>query len=252
MAGRVENVQIGFRVDLEGSPDDFWTSGPGARLESMYAELLGFQRKYVGYHKLVPADGSRPEIGFEYSPDDPLPRWPDPEHPQQVHLDIGVSDLERASAVVLRHGATLLEDGGDHRIFADPMSHPFCLYPGNADPGRIEKVVFDCPDPSALARFYGDLLDLQTRLVDTPERVEITGGTNPDLVLAFQRSSTPPPRWPDPSAPEQLHLDLAFDDPTAADAAERLGAVRLPDPNRPDHFVYADPAGHPFCMGFPE
>ena len=55
--------------------------------------------------------------------------WPDPQHPQQEHLDIRVDDVEAAQAEVLRLGATLLEDeqGTGFRVFADPAGHPFCL-----------------------------------------------------------------------------------------------------------------------------
>jgi hypothetical protein len=68
-------------------------------------------------------------------------------------------------------------------------------------------------------------------------------------MLAFQHSAHQPPRWPDPAYPAQIHLDLAFADRSAREHAERLGAVHLPLPDRPDNLVYADPAGHPFCLG---
>ncbi|MEO3812430.1 VOC family protein [Sphaerisporangium sp. B11E5] len=57
------------------------------------------------------------------------PRWPDPAHPQQFHLDFGVPDLERAHEVALAGGATVLEDseGTSWRVYADPAGHPFCL-----------------------------------------------------------------------------------------------------------------------------
>ena len=37
-------------------------------------------------------DGWR--IGFQHAPDHVPPRWPDPAHPQQAHLDLRVPDLE--------------------------------------------------------------------------------------------------------------------------------------------------------------
>lgn len=58
------------------------------------------------------------------------PGWPDPDRPQQFHLDIGVSDLDRAGGEALRSGATLLDDGHGTRgwrVYADPAGHPFCL-----------------------------------------------------------------------------------------------------------------------------
>jgi Glyoxalase-like domain len=47
-----------------------------------------------------------------------------------------------------------------------------------------------------------------------------------------------------------MHLDINVDDPDAAGTAERLGDIRLPDQGGPCP-VYADPAGHPFCLCSP-
>ena len=74
--------------------------------------------------------------------------------------------------------------------------------------------------------------------------------------LAFQKvGELPEATWPDGPVPQQLHLDTTV--PTAADldvAHERalaLGARlledRSDDPEEPLR-VYADPAGHPFCI----
>jgi hypothetical protein len=44
--------------------------------------------------------------------------------------------------------------------------------------------------------------------------------------------------------PQQVHLDIMVEDPVAAGPLVlALGAVRLDG-----HDVYADPAGHPFCL----
>ena len=68
------------------------------------------------------------------------------------------------------------------------------------------------------------------------------------------RRGTSPPSWPD-GAPQQLHLDLTVEDMAAAHArAVELGARPLdpeadPAGGRQRGFrVYADPAGHPFCL----
>lgn len=63
-----------------------------------------------------------------------------------------------------------------------------------------------------------------------------------------------PPDWPD-GTPQQVHLDLHVDDPGEAHArAMALGARLLlatPDLDSAEgHQVYADPAGHPFCIGW--
>ena len=62
--------------------------------------------------------------------------------------------------------------------------------------------------------------------------------------LAFQRATGHrPPTWPSPETPQQMHLDVMVEDPTAARThVLRLGATHL------DGDVYADPAGHPFCL----
>jgi hypothetical protein len=62
------------------------------------------------------------------------------------------------------------------------------------------------------------------------------------------------PDWPD-GAPQQVHLDLHIDDPALAHVeAIALGARLLQaadDLTAPaGHQVYADPAGHPFCLGW--
>ena len=252
MAGHIANVQISHAGPDDDELTEYWQVGAGARLAAMYGELLGMVRIYIGYHKLVHEDGHLPEIGFEYSPEDRPPEWGNPERPTQVHLEIAVRDLAEASVLVASHGATHLHDGEVHRVFADPAGHPFCIYEhGHTEGGplgRITHVTFDCPSPDELARFYESFLDMTTRSTDTPERVEIEG-RDEGVGLAFVKSDGPPPRWPDPTHPAQLHLDLGFRDDSACDLAARLGAIRLPLAERPDHLVYADPAGHPFCLG---
>jgi hypothetical protein len=66
-------------------------------------------------------------------------------------------------------------------------------------------------------------------------------------MLAFQHAQCKAPRWPDPTYPQQIHLDLHFDDGEAAqELASRLGAIHLPKGGSCP--VYADPAAHPFCL----
>jgi hypothetical protein len=57
-----------------------------------------------------------------------------------------------------------------------------------------------------------------------------------------------PPAWPDPTRPQQAHLDVLVDDLDAAEAhATGLGATRLPGGGETFR-VFADPSGHPFCL----
>lgn len=100
-------------------------------------ELAGFYRQVVGgeiadadaeWATLVISDGRR--VSFQrvegYAP----PRWPGQEHPQQMHLDVIVTDLDESEPLVLALGATLLEGSSKSigfRVYADPAGHPFCL-----------------------------------------------------------------------------------------------------------------------------
>lgn len=131
---------------------------------------------------------------------------------------------------------------------------------------QLRQVVLDCTDARVLAEFYRGLLGLQYRPGDEPPAVGEQDPVGQDwLVLqdaagsarvAFQQvAALPEATWPEGPVPQQLHLDLTV--PTTADLdvqherALTLGARLLYD--RSDHpeeplRVYADPAGHPFCI----
>ncbi|MEN3360169.1 MAG: hypothetical protein V7637_4151 [Mycobacteriales bacterium] len=116
--------------------------------------------------------------------------------------------------------------------------------------GRLEKTVFDCPDPGALAAFYAGILGM--RVNEESADWVVIGREPGDRHLAFQRASTwIPPRWPDPGHPQQLHLDIRVDDVDAAEQAVlALGARRLAAERETGFRVFADPVGHPFCLVF--
>ncbi|MFJ1889283.1 VOC family protein [Streptomyces sp. NPDC088170] len=109
-------------------------------------------------------------------------------------------------------------------------------------------VVLDCPDPAALAAFYAGLLGGE--IVPGGEGwVELTG-TGGTLVAFQAAPGHVPPRWPSADASQQVHLDLTVQDMDAAEKeALALGATVLEAEDRERSFrVYADPAGHPFCL----
>lgn len=119
---------------------------------------------------------------------------------------------------------------------------------------ELQCVVLDCPEPRALAAFYRELLG---GVVDRPDRrwsVDedwVTLHTPAGLVLAFQRAPDHlPPRWPDPSRPQQFHLDLGVPDLDRAQREVLAAGATLLDQGPDDRGwrVYADPAGHPFCL----
>src|SRR5258706_63415 len=108
--------------------------------------------------------------------------------------------------------------------------------------GRPHHTIFDCPDPATLAEFYSALLGRPITYRDADFVVISENDTTSGL--AFQRAPDHrPSTWPDPAVPQQIHLDIMVEDP--ADAGPHvvaLGATHL------DGDVYADPAGHPFCL----
>jgi predicted enzyme related to lactoylglutathione lyase len=118
---------------------------------------------------------------------------------------------------------------------------------------RLQAVALDCEDPVRLAEFYAELLGGRVVMEpEDPDWVEVVGfeGTP----LAFQRvEGYRPPSWPGQEHPQQLHLDFDVDD---IEADERrvleLGAIVLERTDRlrqeANWRVYADPAGHPFCL----
>lgn len=96
-----------------------------------------------------------PHLVFdEGAPDDPRPRWPDPAYPQQMHLDIRVGDLDTADALVVARGATRLAAFDDHRVYADIVGHPFCLYPADVPTPVLWRLVIDAREPDVLHEFY--------------------------------------------------------------------------------------------------
>jgi len=130
----------------------------------------------------------------------------------------------------------------------------------------LRSVVLDTTDARGLAEFYRQLLGYEYRAGDEcPPEGEPDPAGQDWLVLvdpagrarlAFQQvEHMTPSTWPDDGVPQQLHLDLSVptvdDLVTQDERARSLGARLLHD--RFDHpveplYVYADPAGHPFCI----
>jgi hypothetical protein len=115
-----------------------------------------------------------------------------------------------------------------------------------SDTIRLSGVTVNAPDAIVLARFYA----------------VITGGvakgdshwaavTGPNGDIGFQQvDDFRPPVWPVGAEPMQMHLDFFVDDLAATEARVlAAGATRFDFQPNSDHcFVYADPAGHPFCL----
>jgi catechol-2,3-dioxygenase len=97
-------------------------------LATFYAQLLGMEVTGAAGDDWVVATGAGHRIAFQQAPDLRPPDWPDPDRPQQFHLDIRVPDIDEAEPTTLALGARRLPgEGGDFRVYADPVGHPFCL-----------------------------------------------------------------------------------------------------------------------------
>ncbi len=113
-------------------------------------------------------------------------------------------------------------------------------------------VVFDAADLGSESAFWAGMLGGQVfedetwhTVIDAERKWRVGIQLAPNHVA---------PEWPDGN-PQQVHLDLHVEDPRAAhDEAMALGATLLqpaPDLDSDEgHQVYADPAGHPFCIGW--
>lgn len=114
-------------------------------------------------------------------------------------------------------------------------------------------VVFDAADVAAESEFWAGMLD--GRVVDDDPRFHCVIDADGEWRIGVQHApGHVPPDWPGGS-PQQVHVDLHVDDASAADErATRLGArvLQPADDLAADegHQVYADPAGHPFCIGW--
>lgn len=100
-------------------------------LADFYAALVGWDVIDDDGDWTTVSDGGQIRLCFQRAADHKPPIWPDPDHPQQFHLDLLVDDMAGAEAAVLELGAVKhahqpSEDGG-FTVFLDPAGHPFCL-----------------------------------------------------------------------------------------------------------------------------
>ena len=118
-----------------------------------------------------------------------------------------------------------------------------------SDAIRLSGTTVNAPDAIALARFYAEI----TGGVATGDQSwALVEGPNGDI--GFQQvDDYRPPTWPGGEVEMQMHLEFFVDDlETTGTRVLAAGATRLEHQPNADHcFVYADPAGHPFCLCWP-
>ncbi|HEX6873759.1 MAG TPA: VOC family protein [Micromonosporaceae bacterium] len=235
-----------LRTVVLDAPDPF-------RLAQFYADLAGWTQRggEPDFVVLTSPDGWR--FGMQLAPDHVPPRWPDPAYPQQAHLDLLVADVETAAKRAITLGARPLAVGASWRTLADPAGHPFDLcHNPQADPDnpaeamKMYAVTLDTGDAARLSQFYAQLLGLDVRFLG--DEGALIGRDDQPQIMFQQISDYRPPRWPDPSHPQQFHLDATVTDVDSAQAqALDLGATRLAFEGE-NWRVFADPDGHPFCL----
>ena len=117
---------------------------------------------------------------------------------------------------------------------------------------RHQVVTFDAADLEAESAFWAGVLDGDVDREDDWHTVFVDGEPRVGVQLAPDHVA---PEWPGGPAQQQVHLDLWVEDFTAAhEQVVALGArvLRLAEGTSTgdDFQVYADPAGHPFCLCF--
>ena len=111
---------------------------------------------------------------------------------------------------------------------------------------RFPSFVIDCPDPGALATFYGALLDWKVEA--SPEWAEVRA-ENGQCICFQPVAEYTPPRWPGQEVPQQMHIDVMVDDLDVGEKAVLdLGATKHEHQPGTTFRVFLDPAGHPFCL----
>ncbi|MGX1507507.1 UNVERIFIED_CONTAM: putative enzyme related to lactoylglutathione lyase [Streptomyces graminofaciens] len=184
----------------------------------------------------------------------PVPE-PRPPTKNRVHLDIATNSAAQQKELVARLlalGATPADVGQGEvpwTVLADPEGNEFCVLEPREiyrDTGPIARVVVDCADPRAMARFWDEALDWTLHEV-TDDHAVLRSAKGVGPYLEFLR--TPDAK----TAPDRVHLDLlpyAGDDKAAEVARLRaLGATDL-DLGQGDvpWTCLADPEGHEFCV----
>jgi catechol 2,3-dioxygenase-like lactoylglutathione lyase family enzyme len=106
-------------------------------LAEFYCKVLGMtvNEPIDGFVVIGAAPGLR-QLAFQRATRWVPPRWPDPAFPQQLHLDIRVTDPDRAEQDLLALGAARVPGAREtgFRVFTDPAGHPFCIVFGHHGP----------------------------------------------------------------------------------------------------------------------
>lgn len=131
---------------------------------------------------------------------------------------------------------------------------------------RMCQIVLDTTDARASAEFWRQLLGLVYRPGHEPPLPGQDDAAGRDWLNLFEPDASPclafqqvaelaATTWPDPTVPQQLHLDLMVDHVEELDVVHEqvrslgggLRFDRSDDPAEPLR-VFVDPGGHTFCV----
>lgn len=99
-------------------------------------ELAGFYQRMVGGSVVYSSDRfvylavDGFGLGFQADPGYRASSWPDPETPQQAHVDFRTAELDYAEAAAVAEGALRSASQPNPevwRVLFDPAGHPFCF-----------------------------------------------------------------------------------------------------------------------------
>ncbi|MEU2162690.1 VOC family protein [Streptomyces sp. NPDC019208] len=173
----------------------------------------------------------------------------------RVHLDLATASAAHQAELVARLrtlGATPAHVGqGDvpWTVLADPEGNEFCVREPreiHRDTGPIARIVVDCADPRAMARFWGEAMDW-TLHEATDDHAVLRSAKDVGPRLAFVRTHGVK------TVPDRVHLDL-LPYPGGDKGAEvaRLRALGATDLDLGQGDVpwtcLTDPEGHEFCV----
>jgi hypothetical protein len=100
-------------------------------LARFYQALLGLEEAHATQDRgVVVLSGAGPMLALMRVDTYVPPSWPDGPQHQQMHLDVGVEDLDSAVPAAIALGATEAAHQPAPnlwRVLLDPVGHPFCL-----------------------------------------------------------------------------------------------------------------------------
>lgn len=162
----------------------------------------------------------------------------------RTHLDVDCGSVEELVALGARVLLPAEESGLGWTVMADPEGNELCAFvrtPDRLPSYRVHGIGIDCRDPEQLARWWGELFDVEPE-VDPADGVWTLTGIAVDERMTLDFAPVPEPR----TEPNRVHWDVVG----RVDEVLARGATHLWD--TPRWTTLADPEGNEFCVFAPE